>query len=58
MEITLEETVEVSYENVIDEYNLGELNSEFVYLSSTEPLRWVKFYEYNFNDIKNYKGKL
>lgn len=65
MEITLEETVEVSYEaeifkfNVIEEYNLGELNSEFVYLSSTEPLRWVKFYEYNFNgDKKNNKGKL
>lgn len=64
MEITLEETVEVLYENkndrfnVIDEYNLGGLNSEFVYLSSTEPLRWVKFYEYNFNDENNYKGKL
>ncbi|MEW4287919.1 hypothetical protein [Rossellomorea marisflavi] len=64
MEITLEETVEVSYKeeiarfSVVEEYNLGNHNSEFIYLSSTEPLRWIKFYEYKYNDKKNYRGEL
>ncbi|MCM3393716.1 MULTISPECIES: hypothetical protein [Cytobacillus] len=63
MEITLKESVEISYNNdnhnfnVIEEYTLGDLDSEIVYLSSSEPLRWIKFYEYNHNS-KNYKGKL
>ncbi|MFC0274213.1 hypothetical protein ACFFIX_22960 [Metabacillus herbersteinensis] len=59
MEVTLNETIELSYENenqkftVSEEYNLGELNSEFVYLTSTEPLRWIRFYESNSNNESN-----
>lgn len=64
MEITIEETVNVLRDpenqefNVVDTYNLGDLNSETIFLYSTEPLRWVKFYEYDFNNEKNFKGKL
>ncbi len=64
MKVTFNETVELTYKmeniksNVIEEYNLGELNSEFIYLSSTQPLRWIRFYDYDFNNPQGHKGKL
>lgn len=33
-----------------EEYNIGENNSEHIYVYSSDPLRWIKIYECHFND--------
>lgn len=59
MEITLLETIEVSRDgepkgfNVVEEFELGENTSESIYLTSTEPIRYIKFYSYDFQRNKN-----
>ncbi|WP_138860229.1 hypothetical protein [Exiguobacterium mexicanum] len=41
--------------NIVDVIELGEDHSETVYLSSIEPMRYIKFYEYDFD--KDKRGK-
>lgn len=41
--------------NIVDVIELGEDNSETVYLSSIEPMRYIKFYKYDF--INGDKGE-
>lgn len=41
--------------NTVDVIELGENHSETVYLSSIEPMRFIKFYEYDY--INNNKGE-
>lgn len=41
--------------NIVDVIELGEDHSETVYLSSIEPMRYIKFYEYDFD--KDRRGK-
>lgn len=41
---------------VIDEYDLGDHNSESIYLKSSEPIKYIKFYEYDLHSSS--KGKL
>lgn len=59
MEITLLETIEVSHNeelsgfNVVEEFELGENTSEAIYLTSTEPIRDIKFYRYDYQRDKN-----
>ncbi|PED71316.1 hypothetical protein CN680_07540 [Bacillus pseudomycoides] len=61
-EFTLHETIQVSYEGniegyrVVDEFNLGENTTETVCFVSSEPMRKIKFYEYDYENDKN--GKL
>lgn len=62
MEVTLLETIEVSRDgelkgfNVVEEFDLGENKSESIYLTSTEPIRYIEFYGYDSQRNKN--GKL
>lgn len=62
MEITFLETIEVARKSeidrfkVIEEYDLGDDTSESIYLMSTEPIRYIRFYEYDFHKFN--KGKL
>ena len=58
MKVTISESINVSYSNeeqslrVVEEYNLGDINSEEVYLYSSEVIRWIKVYEYIYNEEK------
>lgn len=58
MKVIISESINVSYNNkeqnlrVVEEYNLGDNNSEEVYLSSSEVIRWIKVYEYRYNEEK------
>ncbi|MBT2218624.1 hypothetical protein KK120_22955 [Virgibacillus dakarensis] len=59
MEITILESLKVCRDNeldnieVVEEFTLGENNSEAVYLTSDEPMRYIKFYEYDFMNDRN-----
>lgn len=59
MEVTLLESLKVCRDNelddveVVEEFTLGENNSEVVYLTSDEPMRYIKFYEYDFMNERN-----
>ncbi|KEK22848.1 hypothetical protein [Bacillus gaemokensis] len=61
-EFTLKEVVEVSYKSDIEKYRiidtleLGDNLEESIYFVSSEPIRKIKFYEYDFEKDKN--GKL
>lgn len=63
VETFITESIDVTYtfdaenqkNNIVDVIELGENLSETVYLSSIEPIRYIKFYEYDFEG--NRKGK-
>jgi hypothetical protein len=61
-EFTLNETIEVSYSGdlegfkVVEEVELGDVTDETIYFMSSEPMREISFYAYDFEDDK--KGKL
>lgn len=63
---TIFESVDASYNNesnnlkIVEEYNIGENNSEQIYLYSSDTLNWIKIYEYDYYDKKDRfsKGKL
>ncbi len=62
----ISEKVDLHYDNnqkgyqIIHEYDLGESNDEQVYLYSTDTLKWIKIYEYIYDEKKSMsiKGKL
>lgn len=45
---------------IVDEYYIGESNSEKIIVSSEVPLNWIKIYEYKYDKKKGkfYKGKM
>lgn len=61
-EFTLNEVIEVSYEGnnegyeIVDTLELGENLDEAIYFVSSEPIRKIEFYEYDFEKDRN--GKL
>lgn len=66
MKVTISETFNLFYNDeetdfkVVEEYDIGENNTEKIYLQSSETLRWIKIYEYEYDDKNNKfnKGRL
>lgn len=48
------------YSKIVEEYNIGDVNSEKIIISSEMPLNWIKIYNCEFDEKKNTlkKGKL
>lgn len=63
MKVTISEVINISYNNeeqnlrVVEEYDLGDNNSEEIYLSSSEVICWIKVYEYRYNEDKGIHEK-
>ncbi|MFD3261368.1 hypothetical protein ACE3MQ_22495 [Paenibacillus lentus] len=59
VQFTLPVNIDLSYQGeieglkVVNEYDLGANNSETIYLYSSEPLRWIKIYEYDYENSEN-----
>lgn len=66
MKVTISETFNLFYNDeetdfkVVEEYDIGENNTEKIYLQSSETLRWIKIYECEYDDKNNKfnKGRL
>lgn len=66
MKVTILETFNLFYDdeetnfNVVEQYDIGENNTEKIYLQSSETLRWIKIYEYEYdaNSNKFNKGRI
>nr|WP_302696082.1 hypothetical protein [uncultured Romboutsia sp.] len=66
MKVTISETFDLFYNDeerdfkVVEEYDIGDNNTEKIYLKSSETLRWIKVYESEYNEKNNKfnKGRL
>lgn len=66
MKVTILETFDLFYNDeerdfkVVEEYDIGDNNTEKIYLKSSETLRWIKVYESEYNEKNNKfnKGRL